>query len=43
MEVNIDMENRTHDLQVHIQELKGELETFRQSSGKVFQNTYMNN
>jgi hypothetical protein len=25
MEVNIDMENRTHELQTHIQELKGEL------------------
>jgi hypothetical protein len=25
--VNIEMENRTHELQVQIQELKGELET----------------
>jgi hypothetical protein len=27
MEVNIDVENRTHELWVQIQELKGELET----------------
>jgi hypothetical protein len=29
MEINIDMENYTHELRVHIQELKGKLETLR--------------
>jgi hypothetical protein len=37
------MENCTHELQVHIQELKGELKTFHQSHGKTFQTTYMDN
>jgi hypothetical protein len=27
LEVNIDMENHTHELRVHIQNLKGKLET----------------
>ncbi len=31
--VNIDMENHTHELQVHIQELKGKFETLSQSVG----------
>jgi hypothetical protein len=29
MEINIDMENHTHELRVQIQELKGKLETLR--------------
>jgi hypothetical protein len=37
------MENRTHELWVQIQELKGELEIFCKVSGKVFQTTYMDN
>ncbi len=40
--VNIDMENRTHELWVQIQELKGELETFCKVC-KVFQTNYMDN
>jgi hypothetical protein len=43
MKVNIDRENRTHELRVQIQELKGELKTLRQALGKVFQTTYMDN
>jgi len=43
MKVNIDVENHTHELWVHIQKLKGELETFHQTLGKVFQTTYMDN
>jgi CHAD domain-containing protein len=43
MEVIIDMENRTHELRVKIQKLKGELETFRKMVGKAFQPTYMDN
>jgi hypothetical protein len=42
-EVNIDMENHTHELWVHIQELKGKLETLHQAPSKVFQTTYMDN
>jgi hypothetical protein len=41
MEVNIDVENRTHELWVQIQELKGELETLWQALSKVFQTTYI--
>jgi hypothetical protein len=37
------MENRTHELEVQIQELKGELETFHKTPSKVFQTTYMGN
>jgi hypothetical protein len=37
------MENCTHELWVQIQELKGELETFRQTLGKISQTTYMDN
>jgi hypothetical protein len=37
------MENRTHELWVHIQELKGKLETLRKALGKAFQTTYMDN
>jgi Holliday junction resolvase-like predicted endonuclease len=37
MEVNIEMENRTHELRVQIQELKGELNTFHKALGKVSQ------
>jgi len=33
--VNIEMENHTHELQVQIQELKGELETLRKSPSKI--------
>ncbi len=43
MEVNIDMENRTHELQVQILKLKGELETLHKTPSKVFQITYMDN
>jgi len=43
MEVNIDMENCTYELRIHIQELKGEFETFHKVPGKVFQTTYMDN
>jgi hypothetical protein len=43
MEINIEMENCTHELRVHIQELKGELETFHKSPGRAFQPTYMDN
>ncbi len=43
MKVNIDMENHTHELQVQIQKLKGELETFCQVLGKISQTTYMVN
>jgi hypothetical protein len=39
MEVNIEMENRTHELRVQIQKLKGELETLYKSPGKAFQLT----
>jgi CHAD domain-containing protein len=37
------MENHTHELQVQIQKLKGELETFCQVLGKISQTTYMVN
>jgi hypothetical protein len=37
------MENRTHELWVHIQELKGKFETLCKVLGKVFQTTYMDN
>jgi len=40
---NIDIENRIHELQVQIQELKGELETLHQTLGKVFQTSYIDN
>ncbi len=43
IKVKIDMENCTHELWVQIQELKGELETFRQTLGKISQTTYMDN
>jgi hypothetical protein len=43
MEVNIDMENCTHELWVQIQELKSELETFYKVFDKVSQITYMDN
>jgi CHAD domain-containing protein len=33
----------THELRVHIQKLKGELETFRKLLSKVFQPTCMDN
>ncbi len=35
--------NCSHELWVHIQELKGKLETLRKALGKVFQDTYMDN
>ncbi len=41
--VNIDMENRTHEFQVQIQELKGELETLHKAPNKVSQINYMDN
>jgi hypothetical protein len=34
-EVNIDLENHTHQLRVQIQEFKGELETLRKVPNKV--------
>jgi hypothetical protein len=37
------MENHTHELWVHIQELKGEFETLCKVLGKVSQTTYMDN
>jgi hypothetical protein len=37
------MENHTHELWVHIQELNGELETFHKSFGKASRPTYMDN
>jgi CHAD domain-containing protein len=43
MKVNIDMENHTHELRVHIQKLKSELKTFCQVLGKIYQTTYMVN
>jgi hypothetical protein len=43
MEVNIDMENHTHELQVQIQELKGKLETLCKAPSKVSQPTYIDN
>jgi hypothetical protein len=43
IEVNIEMENRTHKLWVHSQKLKGKLETFRKSPSKAYQLTYMDN
>jgi hypothetical protein len=43
IEVNIDMENRTHEFQVQIQELKGKLETLHKTPNKVFQTSYMDN
>jgi hypothetical protein len=42
-EINIDMENRSPELQVHIQKLIGELETLCKVPNKVFQTTYMDN
>ncbi len=42
-EVNIDMDNCTHELEVQIQELKGELETFHKTPSKFFQTTYIGN
>jgi hypothetical protein len=38
--VNIDMENRTHELWVQIQELTGELEPLCKAPNKVSQTTY---
>ncbi len=35
-EVNIDMENCTHELWVQIQELKGKLQAFHKTSNKVY-------
>jgi hypothetical protein len=43
MEINIDMENCTHELWVQIQKLKGELETFCQALSKVYLTSYMDN
>jgi hypothetical protein len=37
------MENYTHELQIHIQELRGELETFHKSFSKASQPNYMDN
>jgi hypothetical protein len=37
------MENRTHELWVQIQALKGELETLCQTLNKIYQITYMDN
>ncbi len=43
MEVDIEMENRTYELQVQIQEQKGELETLHKSPNKASQPIYMDN
>jgi hypothetical protein len=43
MELNIKIENCTHELKVHIQELKGKLETFHQTSSKHSSTTYVDN
>ncbi len=43
IEINIEMENYTHELHVQIQKLKGELETFHKSTSKASQPTYMDN
>jgi hypothetical protein len=37
------MEGHTHELWVHLQELKGELETLCQLHSKAFQTIYMDN
>jgi len=37
--INIDMVNHTNELWIHIQDLKGELETFCKAFGKAFQPT----
>jgi 2'-5' RNA ligase len=42
-EININTENRNHELHVQIQKLKGKLETFGKMPIKVFQPTYMDN
>jgi hypothetical protein len=42
-EVNNYMDNHSHELWVHIQELKGKLETFCTTFNKVSQPTYMDN
>jgi hypothetical protein len=39
----MEMENRTHELRVQIQELKNELETLRQLPNKLSQTTYIDN
>jgi hypothetical protein len=43
MKVNIHVENHAHELQVHVQKLKGKLETFHQASAKVSQTIYVDN
>lgn len=42
-EINTEMENHTHEFQVHIQKLKGQLETLHKSPNKTSQPTYMDN
>jgi hypothetical protein len=41
--VIIDTKNHTHELQVQIQKLKGELETLRKAPSKAYQPIYMHN
>ncbi len=43
IEVNIEMENCTHELWVQIQELEGKLKTLHTSHDKAFQPTYLDN
>lgn len=43
MELNINIENCTHELKVHVQELNGELKTFHQTFGKHSSTTYVDN
>ncbi len=43
MKLKINMENNMHELQVHIQELEGKLETLHQTLGKVSQTTHIDN
>jgi hypothetical protein len=43
MEISIDMENHTHELQVQIQKLNGKLGTFCKAPSKASQPTYMDN
>ncbi len=43
VDVNMELENSTHDLQVQIKKLKGKVITMCQSRGKTFQTSYINN
>jgi hypothetical protein len=41
--INIDVENRTHELWVHIKKLRDKLETLCKETNKVFQPIHMDN